>query len=495
MAFHTFKAATAGANVASWFPDVRGPTLVRVSACAVVALLTANCAAPTQQTRQSRSKEIGAFSDPKYGRASPRVVADGESVPKGGGRFQVGRSYSVAGRRYTPREDPGYSSSGLASWYGEAFHGRKTANGEVYDRHALSAAHPTMPLPSYARVTNTANNRSIVVRVNDRGPFHANRLIDVSQKVAEVLQFRHIGTARVKVDYLRRAGLAGSDDRILMSSLRTDGALAQLPGDTTPGGGIMLAGNDTSPGIGSSRNDVIMPRAQPVVSSTVVAMAEPTPVPASAAPATIERDTARRVALPLPPDRPFDLGVNGQRPPVLVAAAIPAPLPQSLGVRSAPPPTVAAASVEPQRLALASTQTLSVENGSGRLRAPVTVDPAGGPRQIAALYFAAPDGPVSAFAEDDPFRQVRGTGGFSSAKPLRVHQAASMVLQVGVFRDKANADRIVRLLSPFGVSSVRMIGQSYQVSVASFADEGRAADALGRAREAGARDARLIKLP
>ncbi|PWB79359.1 MAG: septal ring lytic transglycosylase RlpA family lipoprotein, partial [Methylocystaceae bacterium] len=108
--------------------------------------------------------------DPKYGVApSPRVVADGEEVPRGGGSYLVGKPYQIAGKTYYPSERP-YSAVGLASWYGSDFHGRKTANGEVFDRGSISAAHPTMPLPSYARVTNLRNSRSMIVRVNDRGP-------------------------------------------------------------------------------------------------------------------------------------------------------------------------------------------------------------------------------------------------------------------------------------------------------------------------------------
>src|SRR3712207_5054080 len=88
-----------------------------------------------------------------------------------GGHYHIGKPYTVAGKTYYPREDPNYQAVGEASWYGSAFHGRRTANGEVFNMHALTAAHPTLPLPSYVRVTNLANNCSIVVRVNDRGPF------------------------------------------------------------------------------------------------------------------------------------------------------------------------------------------------------------------------------------------------------------------------------------------------------------------------------------
>jgi rare lipoprotein A len=167
--------------------------------------------------------------DPRYGvAASPRVVELGQPVPKGGGVYRVGKPYTVAGRVYVPEENINYSAIGLASWYGDDFHGRYTANGEIFDMTSITAAHPTLPLPSYVRVTNLANNRSIVVRVNDRGPYVGDRVIDVSVKTAELLGFYGHGVARVKVDYVGRAPLTGSDDRKLMATLR-EGAPAQPP--------------------------------------------------------------------------------------------------------------------------------------------------------------------------------------------------------------------------------------------------------------------------
>lgn len=159
--------------------------------------------------------------DPKYGVAtSPRVVADGQPIPKGGGAYRVGKPYVVAGRNYVPEEDSGYAAEGLASWYGAAFHGRLTANGEIFDKHSISAAHPTLPMPSYVRVTNMRNHKSLIVRVNDRGPFHGNRVIDLSSKAAELLDFRQNGVAKVRVEYVGRASLEGSDDRKLLATLR-----------------------------------------------------------------------------------------------------------------------------------------------------------------------------------------------------------------------------------------------------------------------------------
>jgi len=159
---------------------------------------------------------------------SDRVIADGEPVPKGGGTYRVGKPYSVNGRIYVPSENPSYRAEGIASWYGPDFHGRLTANGEIYDMHAISAAHPTMPLPSYARVTNLDNARSIIVRVNDRGPYVRNRIIDLSIGTAKALDFYGYGLAQVRVEYVGRAPLEGSDDAMLLATLR-EGSSAPAP--------------------------------------------------------------------------------------------------------------------------------------------------------------------------------------------------------------------------------------------------------------------------
>src|SRR5471032_3041439 len=185
---------------------------VQAAAVAGTCLLLANCASS------------GKFSnvDPKYGvSSSPRVVAFGEPVPKGGGTYRVGKPYTVAGRVYVPEEDASYREERLATWYGDDFHGRLTANGEVFDMTSLTAASPTLPMPCYARVTNLRNGKSLIVRVNDRGPYHGNRLMDVSSKAAELLEFKGNGIARVRVEYVGRAPLEGSDDRQLMATLRT----------------------------------------------------------------------------------------------------------------------------------------------------------------------------------------------------------------------------------------------------------------------------------
>ncbi|MGE0232603.1 MAG: septal ring lytic transglycosylase RlpA family protein, partial [Flavobacteriaceae bacterium] len=164
--------------------------------------------------------------DPKYGvSASPRVADTSQPIPKGGGSYKVGNPYTVAGTIYTPREQPYLDKVGIASWYGDDFHGRLTANGEIYDMNSFSAAHPTLPLPSYVRVTNLENRRSVVVRVNDRGPYAHDRVIDLSKRAANVLDFHNRGLAKVRVQYVGRAPLEGDDSAWLTASVRMeDGA-------------------------------------------------------------------------------------------------------------------------------------------------------------------------------------------------------------------------------------------------------------------------------
>ncbi len=128
---------------------------------------------------------------------------------------RTGAPYEAKGQWYVPTAEPSYSETGRASWYGGEFHGRRTASGEIFDSEALTAAHPTLPIPSLVQVTNLANGREVIVRVNDRGPFHGGRLIDVSRRAAEVLGFEREGQAQVHVRYLgpapKRVNADGAD--------------------------------------------------------------------------------------------------------------------------------------------------------------------------------------------------------------------------------------------------------------------------------------------
>ena len=130
--------------------------------------------------------------------AQPDVVVQTEPLHK-----TANLSYKVAGKRYQPtKKIEQFSQTGKASWYGPGFHGKKTSSGERFDMNTLSAAHRTLPIPSYARVTNLSNGKSVVVRINDRGPFHGNRVMDLSKAAAKELGFIHTGTANVKVEQI-----------------------------------------------------------------------------------------------------------------------------------------------------------------------------------------------------------------------------------------------------------------------------------------------------
>ena len=250
-----------------WCGDSRTVTFARAGAAVLGCLILANC---------SSSSKLTSRVDPKYGvTASPRVVEPGQPVPKGGGVYRVGKPYQVAGRTYTPEENRSYRNEGLASWYGDDFHGRLTANGEVYDMEAISAAHPTMPMPSYARVTNLKTQKSLIVRVNDRGPYHGNREIDLSARAADMLGFRGHGIARVRVEYVGPAPIQGTDDRILASTLREGGPAPAPPS-------VMVASNRFLPDFG-------------------------------------RRPSSMREGVPLPQERPYDLGERDGR----VASAYP----------------------------------------------------------------------------------------------------------------------------------------------------------------------------
>jgi rare lipoprotein A len=160
----------------------------------------------------------GAFTSSEYGvGVSPRVTTN-PNPPKGGGRYQVGRPYTVRGKTYVPQEQPGYVATGEASWYGSDFHGRRTANGEIFSANAITGAHPTLPLPSYVRVTNQQNGRSVIVRVNDRGPYMPGRIMDLSHRAAEMLGYVNNGHAQIRAEYVGAAPLEGDDTRMLLAS-------------------------------------------------------------------------------------------------------------------------------------------------------------------------------------------------------------------------------------------------------------------------------------
>jgi rare lipoprotein A len=247
-------------------------TAVGVGMVALLALSLAGCSSTSGSKSRSAGSHINTkskFSVSEYGvAASPRMTTE-KRPKKGGGRSMVGKPYRVRGKWYTPKEDPDYDKAGLASWYGPNFHGRLTANGEIYDQFHLSAAHPTFPLPSYARVTNKKNGNTVIVRVNDRGPFAHGRIIDLSNQAAELLDMKHEGVAAVRVEYVGRAPVEGDDTRYLMASYRPGGSTA--PSEGVVATGVMMAMNTVGaalPGVGASQAAMVPPAALSATSAT-----------------------------------------------------------------------------------------------------------------------------------------------------------------------------------------------------------------------------------
>jgi rare lipoprotein A len=280
-------------------------------------------------SKKPRSKEY--FAEAEYGvKASPRVVvsdydtttkavalvpipkpigamtagqsyalsAPAKSLRRGGGRLSVGKPYLVRGKWYTPADQPGYSREGKASWYGDAFHGRLTANGEIYDMNNLTAAHPTLPLPSYARVTNMANGTSVIVRINDRGPYAEGRVIDLSKRVAQVLDTQHAGVGRVRVDYVGVAPVDGNDDSFLLASYRQNGA-GNLQEDLQ-----MYA---AATGNAAPDQPVMVAQIQQIEPVQAFAPATPLPIALEALPAPLSRPLEN---VPLRYQRTADIGAD-----------------------------------------------------------------------------------------------------------------------------------------------------------------------------------------
>lgn len=415
------------------------------SALFLSACSSATTSSSSRSGRESAGKEY--FAESEYGvKASPRVSNARSRLPRGGGRDMVGKPYKVRGKWYTPREDKNYAKVGAASWYGDAFHGRLTANGEIYDMTHLTAAHPTMPLPSYARVTNTANGASVLVRVNDRGPFAHNRVIDLSKRAAELLDYKHAGVAKVKVEYVGRAPLHGRDDNYLLASYRPGktGIGRPRPVDDGLPAGVMIAMNGNTPTttkrtlfgtFGREPNPTVAaPKAVPLAVGAGTAIAAASTFPASPqAPAfgeVLATDPMLPDFGPLVPERPYD----GPTPTMLASATL---------------------SYADSRVATA----------------------AGAFEEVMTASYGADD-------VRESWKRMNGTAGESGIGGEFVH--------AGSFASHAEAARLARQLSAIGAASLRQ--EPDAVTVELRADGRHSTDELVElAQRAGASDAFLVR--
>ncbi|MBC8159126.1 MAG: septal ring lytic transglycosylase RlpA family protein [Alphaproteobacteria bacterium] len=195
-------------------------------------------------------------------------VGSAEPAAKPQGRYKVGTPYQIDGAWYTPAVDYKYRETGIASWYGTKFHGRKTANGERYNMNELTAAHRTLPMPSFVRVTNLGNGRSIVLRINDRGPFARGRIIDVSRRGAQLLGFERQGTARVEVSILAEESRAVARNMQGQSQIASIGS--PLTVDSVPTVSVSAETLPPPPGAAQAAERPVdkLPTPDPAVSQT-----------------------------------------------------------------------------------------------------------------------------------------------------------------------------------------------------------------------------------
>ncbi len=180
----------------------------------VLSLLVLSACAETEFLIHSAKRASGVF--------------DGAKEPG----YKIGEPYQIQGIWYYPAENYEYDENGIASWYGAQFHGRRTANGEIYDMNALTVAHRTLPMPSFVRVTNLENGRSLILRVNDRGPYARGRILDISRRGAQLLGFRQNGTAQVRVQIMAdksRALAARMKSRTQLADAGTPITIDRLP--------------------------------------------------------------------------------------------------------------------------------------------------------------------------------------------------------------------------------------------------------------------------
>ncbi|MGQ0675969.1 MAG: septal ring lytic transglycosylase RlpA family protein [Rhodospirillales bacterium] len=235
-----------------------------------------------------------------------------DNEPRADGKpsfYKIGEPYQIDGKWYHPKEDYSYRETGIASWYGDEFHGRFTANGEIFNMHAVSAAHRTLPMPSVARVTNLENGRALVVRLNDRGPFVKNRIIDLSHRGAELLGFRAKGTARVKVEILaeesRRIKEAALQGRRVTLAELVAGAEADPEVMAAPGLMPAAGGDDGMPAALISREPP-PPSAAPLIPVSSAPLDPPDrPEQLAAIQAGAGQAAGEAARAPAPPERPW----------------------------------------------------------------------------------------------------------------------------------------------------------------------------------------------
>ncbi len=409
--------------------------------------------APAQEDPGKRGDYVaGGLFRPGVPDAVPDEIPDVDAIPEPEVRDEPlartgNRDYVVLGHRYHVLDDPeGYEEEGQASYYGKKFHGRRTSSAEVYDMYAFTAAHRTLPLPSYARVTNLDNGRSIIVRINDRGPFHSNRIIDLSYAAAVKLGYRERGTAHVRVEALTPADVAARRTPSAMDRL-----VAGLPADAPDAATAPAAhGPAATAVVGPAASAEVGPVPPADVGPAATAAARPAPAAraVASAPNALAAPAAPVLvgpAAPAPAGNRFYMQQGGRNMSagefdnwmrargIHVATGRPAPLPAR--APTSEPATRAVATLAPVPAAAAAPPAAAI--ASEPLRAsPAMVAVAAGP--AAGAPPAAASAPV--IAAQDP-----------------AVTADAIVLQVGSFNNEANAQHALAVLLRAAIARARLL--------------------------------------
>lgn len=387
------------------------------------------------------------------GAGSATPTSGGAETRSSYGLYKVGKPYQIKGVWYYPQIDYDYVEEGVASWYGPGFHGKATANGETYDQEDLTAAHRTLPLPSIVRVTNLENGRSIKVRVNDRGPFAQNRIIDMTRRGAQLLGFYGPGTARVRVE------VVADESRQL--------ALA-MTGSEYPAGAMVASRQPTTPIDGS------VPPVPVVAASSL----EPSPLP-----------SAFEVASADPSVGAVEPTVMSDATPLDVGQASPTYGAQSQAYVTAVDSTyVAYSAADGQGLAAADIGAADGAAPAAKVwSAPPPIEPAASRSSVSSAL-----SPSSRFAAVPAAAPV-------VAKPPKPTPAAAgphAYVQAGAFANADNADKVRQKLSRFGPVAVVNLGSSgqplYRVRLGPLSSPGEAEKMLSTVIDAGFPGSRVV---
>jgi rare lipoprotein A len=386
----------------------------------------------------------------------------GSSAGRGIGNYRVGAPYEIKGVWYYPAVDYNYDRTGVASWYGEEFEGRLTANGEIFDLNGMTAAHTTLPMPSIVQVTNLANGRSIRLRVNDRGPFVDGRLIDVSRRAAQLLGFETRGTALVRVTILKDQSIAVAEEAMRSS------------------GQILVAQTSTA--------------------------AEPPPAPAPLDSVAATSGSMARDLAPLPAEAAFEQ--RAVRPPSQNAAMPGGPspalarltAPSSISRPSSPPSVPALSPGSPMQLATASSP------------APPMLPPGAPPRTVPSpRYRFALISPAEAAelpSAQSPTRKPDFVAGSAPAPVAKMppstpkaaitvkQPAGGIYVQAGAFAQRNNAERVESRIAQLGrvqVTAASVNGVAmYRVRLGPFKNAEQASRLLARVVDSGFPGARIV---